>query len=411
MSKANEKKAREALQAAGVKSGVINSIIEQAAKTGKSGISANELAFIQKNASQLEGQTKSQVDAKAFLGTTGSRMEALSGGGQPAPRTEVRRTNNSDGSVTIFYSDGFQETIGGNVGDPRVDAMLAQEQRERVSAYAILENTFRVYGLDELVPTIQQFLKQNLSSAEATLQLRESPVFKERFKGNTGRKALGLPEYEPGEYVQAEETYSNILRANNLSALANKDTFAKLIGGAVSPVEVQDRVNLVFNKIDTAPDDVKKELTRYFSQYNISDPNYQRLQLAQALLSGEDTAKTLEMNVRKAQLRAGATSAGFDLREERITALERLLSESGVSNTYAAGQAGFQALSRIQPQAEVFAERYQMAPVEETELEKEAFLGLESQKRKKLLEQEKATFAGSAGITQASLATSPAGQI
>ena len=394
---------------------LLKSAVDRAAKTN-SGISASETARLNQalNEAKTAPIARGGVTAQQLLGTAAERQQAFGitpGGGAPAPRTEVRRTNNPDGSVTIFYSDNTSETIGGNVGDPRVDTMLAQEQRERVSAYAILENAFRVYGLDELVPTIQGFLKQNLSSAEATLRLRETPVFKERFKGNEGRKALGLPEYEPGEYVQAEETYANILRANNLSALANKETFAELIGGAVSPVEVQDRVNLVFNKIDTAPEDVKQELTRYFSQYNISDPNYQRLQLAQALLSGEDTTKALEMNVRKAQLRAGATAAGFDLREERVSALERLLSESGVSNVYAAGQAGFQELSRIEPQTEVLSERYQMAPVTETELEKEAFLGLRSQRRRRLLEQERATFAGETGLTQASLAQEAAGQI
>jgi hypothetical protein len=295
--------------------------------------------------------------------------------------------------------------------DPRIGQILAQQQAERVSAYAILEDTFRSWGLSELVPTIKGFLQQNLSPGEATLKLKETSVWKERFKGNEGRLAKGLAIYQPDEYLRAEETYSNILRANNLSGLANRDTFTKLISGAVSAVEVQDRINLVFNKIDTAGEDVKSELGRYFSQFNINDPGYQRLQLAEALLSGEDTAKVLEMNVRKAQLRAGATAARYDLEEERVTALERLLNEAGVSNAYAAGQAGFQALSRIQPQAEILSQRYQMDQVGETELEKEAFLGLESEKRKRLVEQEKATFAGGAGTTQVSLAQSVAGQL
>jgi hypothetical protein len=298
-----------------------------------------------------------------------------------------------------------------NVPDPGIAYQVARDQAERVSAYAILEDTFRSWGLPELVPTIKGFLQQNLSPGEATLKLKETEIWKQRFKGNEGRIAKGLAIYQPDEYLRAEETYADILRANNLSALATRDTFAQLIGGTVSPVEVQDRINLVFNKIDTAPDDVKQELTRYFSQYNINDSGYQRLQLAEALLSGEDTAKMLEMNVRKAQLRAGATASRYDLEEERVTALERLLNEAGVSNVYGAGQVGFQTLSRIQPQAEILSQRYQMDQVGETELEKEAFLGLESQKRKRLVQQERATFAGESGLTQASLSQQVAGQI
>ena len=409
MSKANERKAREALQAAGVKPGVINSIVEQAAKTGKSGVSENELAFIQRNANQLVGQTRSQVDARVFLGTTGSRMEALSGGGQPAPRTEVRRTNNPDGSVTIFYSDNTSETIGGNRQLP--DPNAAARDAEMRSAYAIVEDAFSKYGLGSLVPLIRQFRIKGLSPEEAQLELEKAPEFKSRFVGNEGRIAKGLQAYKPGEYLQAEEAYANLLRSNNLTALANKTTFDKLIGGAVSPTEAQDRINLVFNKIDTAPQDVKNELGRYFSSFGVGDSNVQRTQIAEAILSGEDPAMKLEMNVRKAQLRAGATAAGLAPTEERLAAIERLTAEAGISNAYVAGQQGFQTLSRIEPFTQTLAQRFGEAPVAEEELTKESFLGLESQRRKRLKEQEQALFGGSAGITQASLATSPAGQI
>jgi hypothetical protein len=409
MSKANERKAREALQAAGVKPGVINSIVEQAAKTGKSGVSENELAFIQRNANQLVGQTRSQVDARVFLGTTGSRMEALSGGGQPAPRTEVRRTNNPDGSVTIFYSDNTSETIGGNRQLP--DPNAAARDAEMRSAYAIVEDAFSKYGLGSLVPLIRQFRIKGLSPEEAQLELEKAPEFKSRFVGNEGRIAKGLQAYKPGEYLQAEEAYANLLRSNNLTALANKTTFDKLIGGAVSPTEAQDRINLVFNKIDTAPQDVKNELGRYFSSFGVGDSNVQRTQIAEAILSGEDPAMKLEMNVRKAQLRAGATAAGLAPTEERLAAIERLTAEAGISNAYVAGQQGFQTLSRIEPFTQTLAQRFGEASVAEEELTKESFLGLESQRRKRLKEQEQALFGGSAGITQASLATSPAGQI
>jgi hypothetical protein len=360
------------------------------ATAGGSPISQNELARIQ-NAAAAASPTGGGPAVQALGQITHPQASGGGGGGgqQPPPQQQVQQ----------------------QAADPRIGQILAQQQAERVSAFAILEDTFRSWGLPELVPTIKGFLQQNLSPGEATLKLKETDVWKERFKGNEGRLAKGLAIYQPDEYLRAEETYSNILRANNLSGLANRDTFTKLITGAVSAVEVQDRINLVFNKIDTAGEDVKSELGRYFSQFNINDPGYQRLQLAEALLSGEDTAKVLEMNVRKAQLRAGATAARYDLEEERVAALERLLNEAGVSNAYAAGQAGFQALSRIQPQAEILSQRYQMDQVGETELEKEAFLGLESEKRKRLVEQEKATFAGGAGTTQVSLAQSVAGQL
>ena len=294
--------------------------------------------------------------------------------------------------------------ITGNVVDPGVTYAQARDAAERRSAYAILEDTFKAYNLEELVPEIKKYLQQGLSSAEATLQLRQTPTYKTRFKGNEGRLAKGLPAYSPAEYLQAEETYANLLNSNNLSGLSNKETFSKLISGGVSPAEAQDRINNVFNKIDNASDDVKNELGRYFSQYGVGDPLIQRNQISEAILSGENPAMKLESNIKRAQLRAGATAAKYTLPEERVATVEKLLSEAGVNNVYAAGQQGFQTLAQIEPATQTLAERYNSPTVSASELEKEAFLGLRSERRKKLEEQEKATFKGSAGTTQVSLA-------
>ena len=288
--------------------------------------------------------------------------------------------------------------------DPSIAYAQAQSEAERRSAYAILEDTFKAYNLEELVPEIKKYLQQGLSAAEATLQLRNTPTYKTRFQGNEGRIAKGLPAYSPAEYLQAEETYANLLNSNNLSGLSNKQTFSKLISGGVSPAEAQDRINNVFNKIDNASDDVKNELGRYFSQFGVGDATVQRNQIAEAILSGEDPAMKLESNIKRAQLRAGATAAKYTLPEERVATVEKLLSEAGVSNTYAAGQQGFQTLAQIEPQAQTLSERYQMEAATQEELQKEAFLGLKSERRRKAEESEKAAFKGAAGTTQASLA-------
>lgn len=394
---------------------LIDAVKKRARSTGK-GISASEQAYIDDLTARAQaGQVAKGLDvneqtAAQLLGTAAERRATfgITSGGQPTPKTEVRRTNNADGSVTIFYSDGSQETIGGRVPDPGA----AAREAELRSAYAIVEDAFSKYGLETLVPLIRQFRIKGLSPEEAQLELEKTTEFKTRFVGNEGRIAKGLQAYKPGEYLAAEEAYANLLRSNGLAGLANKNTFDKLIGGAVSPAEAQDRINLVFNKIDTAPEDVKNEMSRYFSAFGVGDPNVQRNQIAEAILSGEDPAMKLESNVRKAQLRAGATAAGFDIQEERLAAIEQLTKEAGISNAYVAGQSGFQTLAQLEPYTQTLAERYAVTPVGEEELQKEAFLGLESQKRKRLKEQEIAAFRGEAGVSQVSLTQQPiAGQI
>jgi hypothetical protein len=325
-------------------------------------------------------------------------------GGTPGVRTETGRVTNADGSVTITYSDGTSETLGGGGGNRTLpDPYAEQRDFERKSAFSILEDTFKQYNLETLAPVIKQFMIEGISAEEATLRLRDTDVYKNRFIGNQGRIAKGLAAYSPKEYLQAEEVYQNLLNSNNLSGLANKTTVDKLIAGAVSPAETQDRINKVFNKIDNASAEVKNELGRYFSQYGFNDPNMQRNQLAESILSGEDPAMKLESGIRKAQLRAGATAAKFTLPEQRVETIESLLQQAGISDTYAAGQQGFQTLAKIEPQAQALSERYQMEAATQEELQKEAFLGLKSERRKKSEEAEKAAFKGSAGTTQVSL--------
>lgn len=361
-------------------------IVAQATKTGE-GLSNNELAYLKANASTI----KSNTNPVAFLGTLEQRQAFLSG--QQTGAGAGAGTTGSAGSTTV------------------PDPYAAGREAERKSGFAILQDAFKTYNLESLAPVIQQFMVEGISPEEASLRLRDSDAYKQRFAGNQGRIAKGLSAYTPAEYLQAEETYQNLLKANNLAGLANKSTTDKLISGAVSPMEAQDRINKVFNKIDNASQEVKNELGRYFGQYGVADPNMQRTQVAEAILSGEDPAMKLESGIRKAQLRAGATAAGFALPETRVETIESLLKEAGVSDTYAAGQAGFQTLAQIEPSTQTLAERYGAPTVSASELEKEAFLGLKSERRKKLQEQEEAAFKGTAGTTQVSLAQGTAGAI
>jgi hypothetical protein len=352
-------------------------VVAQATKTGE-GLSNNELAFIRNNASKITTTT----NPVAFLGTLQSRLDANAAVAAPTGPA------------------GGTPPTGGTPPDP----YAAGREAERKSGFAILQDAFKTYNLDTLAPVIQQFMIEGISPEEASLRLRDSDAYKQRFAGNEGRIAKGLSSYTPKEYLQAEETYQNLLKANNLSGLANKSITDKLISGAVSPIETQDRINKVFNKIDNASAEVKNELGRYFSQYGVGDANIQRNQVAEAILSGEDPAMKLESGIRKAQLRAGATAAGFNLAETRVQTIESLLKEAGVSDAYAAGQQGFQTLAQIEPQTQTLAERYGSPTISTSELEKEAFLGLKSERRKKLQEQEQAAFKGAAGTTQVSLA-------
>jgi hypothetical protein len=296
--------------------------------------------------------------------------------------------------------------------DPGLTYQRQRDTAERTSAYQILIDSFKGYGLEGLVPIIQGFLEDKTPYAEGLIRLRQSEPYKVRFSGNEGRLARGLAAYDPREYLAAEETYREIFAQNNLEGLMTKDTFSKLIGGAVSPVEAQDRIAKVFTKIDSADDVLKQELNKQFSLYGVGDPTKQRGEIATALLMGQEASQMLERRLAKSQIGAGAALSRYGVDATKVEDLQKQFESAGVSDVYGTAKAGFRTLAETRPTTEKLASIYRKDGQGLTEeLEQEAFFGLASQRRKKLQETERATFGGRSGTTQASLSKDIGGSI
>jgi hypothetical protein len=297
-----------------------------------------------------------------------------------------------------------------NAEDPALQYQRDVEAANRKSAFQILADEFTQRGLPTLATEVERFMKEGLTPAEARISIRNTQAYKDRFKGNEGRIKKGLAVYQPDEYLAAEETYRNLLLANNLQDLISKNTTDSFISGAVSAQEVQDRIQNVFTKIDNADPTLKGQLGQYFSSYGIADPNLQRSQLASALLTGETSSMALERQLKKAQLRAGAQMSGVTIAETGVESLQKQLEAQNVSDVYGVAKTGFSTLSQTAPTTEKLAGIYgeQTTGLSE-ELQQEAFFGLQSQRRKKLQEREQATFGGQAGISTAGLARGTAG--
>jgi hypothetical protein len=329
-------------------------------------------------------------------------------------KTILRTEDNGDGTYTIYYSDGTTETggtkIGGAAEDPALQYQRDVEAANRKSAFQILADEFTQRGLPTLATEVERFMKEGLTPAEARISIRNTQAYKDRFKGNEGRIKKGLAVYQPDEYLAAEETYRNLLLANNLQDLISKNTTDSFISGAVSAQEVQDRIQNVFNKIDNADPTLKSQVSQYFSNFGIADPNLQRTQLASALLTGETSSMALERQLKKAQLRAGAALADVTIAETGVESLQKQLEAQNVSDVYGVAKTGFSTLAQTQRETERLGGIYgaEQAPMAE-ELQQEAFFGLQSQRRKKLQERERATFGGQAGISTAGLARGTAG--
>jgi hypothetical protein len=326
-------------------------------------------------------------------------------------------TDNGDGTITRRYSDGTVEIIAGGRGagqgtDPATAELLRRDEANRKSAFKVLEDTFNSYGLGSLVPVVRTFMEQGLSDDEAVIQLRQTPEYKQRFLGNEGRRAKGLYAYSEAQYLEAEQTYRDLLAQSGLETLATADTFSKLIGGAVSPAETQDRIQNVFNRIDNADPQLREQIGGYLTGYGISDPNLQRTQLASALLMGGTSAQDLVRNIEKAQIKTAALTSGVAIGEENISSLQKQLETAKTYDVYGTSKKAFGELAQTMPTTQKLSQIYgDQTPGLAEELQQEAFFGLQSQRRKKLQEKEKATFGGQSGTSTVSLAQRTTGAI
>jgi hypothetical protein len=248
----------------------------------------------------------------------------------PTVRTETGRFTNADGSITITYSDGTTETIGGG-NRTLPDPNAAIQEANRRSAFALIEEELTRLGLPSLISDIKKFLTEGYSAEEARLLLPQTEAYKTRFAGNEGRKAKGLPTYTPSEYLAAEQTYRDLFNQYNLGELANQNTFTALIGGLTSIDETKARIDNVFSKIDNAPGELKTQLSNYLGAYGVGDETKQRSQIALALMQGPEGINQLETNLRKAYIRTGAATSRVDVAEQNISELEKQLTTSGYS--------------------------------------------------------------------------------
>lgn len=391
------------------------------------------MATVDKNTGKVtvgKGDTPASI-AKAVSAATGQKVttaqinQAISANKNLAARQAAGSTVLFTGTtfkvpgigITGPTSDASTTVVTGNTGntgsnyDPYAYEKEVKAENRR-SAYAILEKEFTDNNLTSLLPEIKRFMTEGYSPEEASLLLPETPAYKTRFVGNEGRKKLGLPVYNPSQYLTAEQTYRDLFNQYSLGELANQETYNALIGGAVSLDEAKARVDNVFTKIDNAPDALKTQLSNYFGGYGVGDPTKQRSQIALALMKGTEGISQLDTNLRKAQIRTGAAMSNVNVAEENVSQLEKQLTTAGMSTEQIGNLAkeAYANIAEVQPTTEKLAQIYgEDTSNLSNELQQEAFFGLASQRRKKLQEKEKATFSGQAGTTTASLSRQSTG--
>lgn len=308
--------------------------------------------------------------------------------------------DNTTGDTIGYFSDGSKIVLNKGTGPV--------QSAEFKDAYALLNQTFRDYGLESLVPAIEGFMKRNLGPNQAAIELRTMPEYIARFKGNDLRRASGKNALTEAEYLAVEDAYDQTLRAYGqqnyfgIDRKTKQEKAAELIGNDISAVEFKDRIQLAVDRVQNADPITKSVLKQFYPTLNEND-------LIGYFLNPKENLPKLQEKVTASEI--GAAATGLNLATDVATATD--LAKYGV--TQAQAREGYSNIAAVLPGAAKLGDIYNETGVKyaQKEAEAEAFKGNQdaATKRKRLASMERAAFGGSAGTGQSSLSKSTQGLI
>jgi hypothetical protein len=321
-------------------------------------------------------------------------------------------TDPNTGDVIAVYSDGTTKVL--SKGTKLSDAAIAKAAADaaakanRQSAYDLLFQQFDAYGLGALVSPLKGLIESGISPAEFTIKLRETDAYKKRFAANSSRIQKGLRALSEAEYIGLEDQYQDVMRRYGLpdtyyarGDMGRQEGFEKFIGGDVSPVELEDRIQTAQNRVINTNPEVSKALREFYPEITGGDILAYALDPAQAITN-------IKRKVGAAEIGAGAMQAGLQTGLARAEELQRY----GVTKETA--QQGFGTIASGLERGRQLSSIYQQPTYTQEVAETEVFALPDADKarrqRRRLGQLETATFSGSTGITGGALDRERAGQ-
>ena len=314
----------------------------------------------------------------------------------------------TDGTTVV--DDGGEDGEDGKDGtggeDPSLVYAKMQDEKARQDAFALLKDVFASYGLEELAAQIEGYMREGIGTAQATIKLKQSQPYKDRFYGNELRLASGRNVINEAEYLDLENSYSETLKAYGLQDYFGtgvtpterknrQKEIAKIIGNDISAVEFKDRVSTSVDRVKMADPGTKKAFQDF---YGIGEAD-----LVKYFLNPTQTLVTLKEKATAAEI--GGAAIGQNLPATMASAEE--LARFGINREQA--QVGYSTIAQELPTAAKLGQIYSQEGITygQTEAEQATFKGLASAKRKKeqLVSRETAAFGGSSGVAQPGLST------
>jgi hypothetical protein len=247
-------------------------------------------------------------------------------------------------------------------------------------------------GLGELVSTIDEYIKQDLTAAQIKINLVGTQVYKNRFPGMAPLAAAGKAINE-ATYISIERGMVGVLKAYGLDdkVFGTTDKLGGIIGNQVSVTEFENRVQMASDKVKKNTD-VLAALNEYYGVLPEDAVGY--------LLDPKLGMDIVKKRVRASEIGAAAEMYKFDLSKADA---ESYINVSGTSDLNALKESFGQARLLADTQtrlSQIEGTQYSELEAVAAQLGQDRQRQLESQRRAL---REQARFAGQSGVTAASL--------
>jgi len=147
----------------------------------------------------------------------------------------------------------------------------AETFKRQRNAQSTINAVLSTYGLGDLADFVYKeiIVKEtvNINNPDAIIfAIREQPAYQKRFSANKERVKNGFDELDPASYIALEDQYRATLSANGMpvSFYDSKDDFDAMIGGSVSPAELQGRIQDGYRAVQDADPEVKRQMRELY---------------------------------------------------------------------------------------------------------------------------------------------------
>ena len=268
------------------------------------------------------------VAARTPTGTTGGT-------------TGVRQYRATDG--TVFTDQAAYATYQASLNDTAATTLANQQeatraaaasQAQRQSAYDLLFEQFKQYGLSDLVEPLKNLITSGASPSEFTIRLRESEPYKKRFAANAQRIAKGLRALDEADYLAMEDQYQEVMRQYGLppsyyakDATGKQPGFEQLLANDISNVELADRLMVGQERVLNANPEILNTLKKFYGD-SITNGD-----ILAYVLDPDKAIKDIQRKVTAAEIGAAQTGAGL---QATLAGAERLAADKVTGEQYQA---------------------------------------------------------------------------